>query len=130
MAKPKITWEMKSWGRYSAWNRRDKTLPEIQEFTDQIAAIPGVEFGYILQITNARGRQIHFTIEHPPFLDKDGQPAPAFTGDVYVRSNDWRFFLGDTVWEPVEDKCGPWRFVVELEGEIMADKTFMVSQEI
>lgn len=129
MAKPKITWEMISWGRYSAWDREDKALPEIKEFTTEIPAVVGLEFGYILEIRKARGRKIHFTIEHPPFLDSQGQPAPAFTGEVYVRSNVWQFFLGDTIWEPVEDKCGPWRLMVELDGEIMADKTFTIVAE-
>jgi len=99
MAKPKITWKMLSWGLYTAWDREDKALPEIKEFTAEIPATPGVEFGYILQIKKARGKQIQFTIEHPPFLDEEGHPTPAFIGDVYVRSNEWQFFLGDTVWE-------------------------------
>jgi len=129
MAKPKITWKMQSWGLYTAWDRQAKALPEIQEFTEEIPAIPGVEFGYILQIKKARGKQIHFTIEHPPFPDEAGNPTPSFAGDVYVRSNDWQFFLGDTVWEPVEDKCGPWRLIVKLDGEIMADKTFLIVEE-
>jgi hypothetical protein len=129
MAKPKITWKIQSWGLYTAWDRQARVLPEIQEFTDKIPALPGVEFGYILQIKKARGKQIHFTIEHPPFLDKDDQPTPPFTGEVYVRSNDWQFFLGDTIWEPVEDKCGPWRLIVALEGEVMADKTFLIVEE-
>jgi len=129
MGKPKITWKMQSWGRYTAWDRDDKALPEIKEFTDEIPAISGVEFGYILQIKKARGKQIHFTIEHPPFLDETGQISPPFTGDVYVRSNEWQFFLGDTVWEPVADKCGTWRLIVELEGEIMADKSFQIVLE-
>ena len=126
MAKPKITWKMQSWGLYTAWDRQAKDLPEIQDFTEEIPAIPGVEFGYILQIKKARGKQIHFTIEHPPFPDDSGNPTPDFIGDVYVRSNDWQFFLGDTVWEPVEDKCGPWRLIVELEGEVLADKIFVI----
>lgn len=120
---------MISWGLYSAWDREDKSLPEIKEFTTDIPAVIGVEFGYILEIKKARGKKIHFTIEHPPFPDKNGRPSPPFTGDVYVRSNDWQFFLGDTVWEPVDDKCGSWRLVVEMDGEIMADKTFNIGVE-
>jgi len=126
MAKPKITCEMISWGLYTPWDREDKALPEIKTFTTTVPAIPGIEFGYILQINKARGKRIHFTIEHPPFPDSTGQPTPDFTGLVYVRSNDWQFFLGDTVWEPVADKCGPWRLTVELDGQLMADKTFMI----
>jgi len=120
---------MLSWGLYTAWDREDKALPQIKDFTEEITATPGVEFGYILQIKKARGKQIQFTIEHPPFLDEEGHLTPAFTGDVYVRSNEWQFFLGDTVWEPVADKCGAWRLIIALDGENIADKTFTIVAE-
>lgn len=126
MAKTKPSWKIQSYGLYSAWDRDSKELPEIQEFTQTIPARVGVEFGYILQIKKGRGRQISFTIEHPPFTDNTGKLAPPFTGDVYIRSNEWSFFLGDTIWEPVEDKSGTWRLIVKLEGEVMADKSFDV----
>ena len=129
MAKPKTTWKMTSWGIYTAWDRESKELPEVKEFTQKIPAEPGVEFGYILQIKKGKGKQIRFRIDHPPFWDDSGQPAPSFTGEVYIRSNEWSFFLGDTIWEPVHDKCGPWRLIAELDGEIMADKTFELVQE-
>ena len=105
-------------------------MPEVKDFTLEIPATPGAEFGYILQIKKGKGKQIHFTIEHPPFLDDNGEAAPPFTGDVYIRSNDWSFFLGDMVWEPVGDKCGDWRVIAELEGEVMADKTFRVRDDL
>ncbi len=126
MAKAKTTWKIKSYGLYSAWDRDSRDLPEIKDFTMEIPARVGVEFGFILQIKKGRGKQIYFTIEHPPFLNESGQIAPPFTGEVYIRSNEWSFFLGDTIWEPVHDKIGPWRLIAELEGEIMADKTFQV----
>ena len=37
------------------------------------------------------------------------------------------FYLGDTIWAPVEDKCGPWRMTIELNKRIVADKTFNIS---
>ena len=48
---------------------------------------------------------------------------------MYVRSNDWQFYLGDTVWEPVSDKLGPWRLVIELEGQKVADETFQLVED-
>jgi hypothetical protein len=40
------------------------------------------------------------------------------------RVNDWNFYLGDTIWEPVADKLGTWRMTVESNGKIVADKSF------
>ena len=126
MAKPKITWELDSWGIFTKWNRNEKALPEIKQFTHQIPAELGIEFGYILKIKKAKGKRIDFVIEHPPFLDDDGNPVPPFTGNIYIRNNEWEFFLGDTVWEPVEDKIGPWRLVTWLEDQKIADETFFL----
>jgi len=47
-----------------------------------------------------------------------------FEGNVYVKDNDWSFYLGDTVWEPIEDKIGDWRMTLSLAGKVIADKTF------
>jgi hypothetical protein len=84
----------------------------------------GIEFGYILNFKKAKGKLISYCIEHPPFLDRNGEVAPSFTGEAYVRANDWSFYLGDTVWEPVEDKLGRWRLITELEGKTVGDETF------
>ena len=86
----------------------------------------GIEFGYILNIRKARGKKLQYTIEHPPFTDEDGEIMPPFTGEMFVRSNDWDFFLGDSIWEPVETKMGPWRLITELEGKVIADRTFHI----
>jgi hypothetical protein len=52
-----------------------------------------------------------------------------FTGEIYVRNNDWQFYLGDTLWEPIADKTGDWQMVVECAGNIIAEKTFSVLSE-
>ena len=101
----------------------------ILAFQREVSARIGIEFGYILNIKKAKGKLLSFCIEHPPFLSKDGKVAPPFTGEVYVRSNDWQFYLGDTVWEPVSDKLGPWRLVTELEGQKLADETFLLVED-
>jgi hypothetical protein len=64
----------------------------------------GTEFGYVLHINKAKGKRIDFRIDHPPFKGEDGKVRPPFTGQVFINSNQYEFFLGDCVWEPLEDK--------------------------
>lgn len=123
-ARPEVT--MHSHGLYDGWDRDSKELPNLVKITTEIEAALDVEFGYILRIRNARNALIRFCIEHPPFLDSRGDPAPPFEGELYVKTNDYRFFLGDTVWDPVSDKRGPWRLLTWLDGELVADKTLML----
>jgi hypothetical protein len=124
MAKPKVQCKLVSYGIYDGWDRGSKSLPQITDFQRKVPARIGIEFGYILNFRKAKGKLLSYCIEHPPFLDKHGEVAAAFTGEEYVRSNDWNFYLGDTVWEPAEDKIGTWRLITELEGRTVADETF------
>ncbi len=117
---------MHSYGLYEGWDRDSKELPELVKITHEVEAVLDVEFGYILRIRNARNSKIDFRIEHPPFKDSSGNLAPAFTGGLYVKTNDFRFFLGDTVWAPVEDKRGAWRLITWLDGKLVADKTIQL----
>ena len=129
MAKKKNTCEMVSWGLYDTWDRETKELPEIVKFCDEIPARLDVEFGYVLRLKKAKGKKITFLMEHPSFNDSKGSPAPPFTGELYVRTNDWSFFLGDTIWKPIHDKIGPWRLLTKLDGEVIADKTLTVVED-
>jgi len=126
MAKKKPEVTLHSHGLYDGWNRETKELPSLVKITTEIDAKLEVEFGYILRIRNARNSKITFRIEHPPFKDADGETAPPFVGELYVKTNDFRFFLGDTVWAPVEDKRGPWRLITWLDGEKVADQTLVL----
>ena len=126
MAKKKPQIDMHSYGLYDGWDRESRNLPNLIKITDVVEAEIEVEFGYILRIRNARNSKITFRIEHPPFKDSSGADAPAFTGELYVKTNDFRFFLGDTVWAPVDDKRGPWRLITWLDGELVADKTIQL----
>ncbi|WP_371833609.1 DUF3859 domain-containing protein [Shewanella sp. H8] len=45
---------------------------------------------------------------------------------VSIKENDWRFYLGDCIWAPTSSKVGNWRMTLELNGKIIADKTFKV----
>ena len=117
---------MHSYGLYDGWNRDSKDLPNLVKITTEIKAALEVEFGYVLRIRHARNSKITFRIEHPPFKNSDGEVAPPFTGELFVKNNDFRFFLGDTVWAPVEDKRGSWRLITWLDGEKVADETLEI----
>ena len=108
MSKRKISWELYSYGIYSSWERTSKKLPKLLEITDKIKIQPDIEFGYVIKIKGAKGKTIDFKIDHPPFKDNNANTEPPFKGRYFVNSNDYEFFLGDTVWEPYEDKLGEW----------------------
>ncbi len=130
MAKVKFTWKVVSYGIYENWDTQSKDLPDIVKFSNMIPARIGIEFGYILNIKKAKGQKLNFCIEHPPFTDDDGEVMPPFTGELFVRTNDWHFFLGDTIWEPVADKIGDWRLTTMIDGMMLADKTFSITEDI
>ena len=121
--------KMVSFGIYTPFKPDAEALPDVLEFTTVVPAKVGVEFGYILRIRKARGEQLQFRIDHPPFRDESGQVAPPFEGSQYVRSNDYHFFLGDTLWEPVEDKVGTWTLRTWMGGELIGEKAFEVGAE-
>lgn len=114
---------MYSWGEYSSWDKQSKDLPRILDISETVKAEIGTEFGYVLRIKKAKGKRLDFRIIHPPFTDEHGELMDDFTGEVYVNSNDYEFFLGDCIWEPLDDKLGPWRLITEMDGKVIADKT-------
>ncbi|MBU0678967.1 MAG: DUF3859 domain-containing protein [Verrucomicrobia bacterium] len=124
MPRKRLQVEMASYGIFTPWNSKSKSLPEIIKFTDEIPARLGIEFGYILNIKGGRGEKLTFRMEHPPFRGDDGEISPPFTGEMHIRNNDFHFFLGDTVWEPAEDKVGEWRLITYHDNKVIADKTF------
>jgi hypothetical protein len=126
MARKSPAVEIHSYGLYDGWNRESKALPNLVAITSEITAKLDAEFGYILRIRNARNCRITFRIEHPPFKDSSGKTAAPFEGELYVKTNDYRFFLGDTVWSPVADKRGEWRLITWLDDEKVADKTLLL----
>ncbi len=124
MAKRKPEFKIQSYGVYTHWAADSKELPHIQEFTTDVLAFVGVEFGFIVHAKGAKNQKLHYCIEHPGIKDDQGRRRPPFEGDVYVQSNDWNFYLGDTIWEPIQDKLGPWHMSLTLEGQPIAQKTF------
>ncbi|WP_026958619.1 DUF3859 domain-containing protein [Aliagarivorans taiwanensis] len=124
MAKAKPLVKLHSYGIYSTWDSEDKSLPQIKQFTLDVEAKLEVEFGMIINIKKARGEKLVYCIYHPDIPDEDGEVMAPFRGEEYIRSNDWNFYLGDTIWAPVSNKLGDWRMTIEIDNKIVADKTF------
>ena len=106
MGKPKFTFKTESYGLYSKWDRNSKELPKIIKFTTEIPAIVDNEFGYILRIKKGKGLKLQYSINHPNIPDENNKPMAPFTGEVYISSNDFMFYIGDCIWEPAENKTG------------------------
>ena len=124
MAKRRIEVKIKTYGIHSHWEPESKELPRVREFTTRVPAFVGIEFGFVANVKGAKNEKLTYCIEHPGILDAEGQPRPPFDGVVHVKTQDWDFYLGDTIWEPVGDKLGPWRMWLELGGNVVAEKTF------
>ena len=124
MAKRKPEIRMRTYGVYTKWDSDARTLPKIREVTTKVKAMVDVEFGFIVNITGGKNRELYYCIDHPGIQDAQGKRRPPFDGTVYVKSNDWDFYLGDTIWEPINDKLGMWRMTLEMDGKVVADKTF------
>lgn len=124
MGKRKPAIKMYSYGEYSRWDRESKEIPRILNFTTEIEAEIGTEFGYVLHVKQAKGEILGFKIDHPPFKDEDGNVRPPFTGEQFIRTNDFEFYLGDCIWEPLEDKLGVWELSTFYKGKLVAFKAF------
>jgi len=124
MRKRKPVFEIYSFGEYSKWKREEKDIPKILHFTTEIKAEVGTEFGYVLHIKQGKGETLTFRIDHPPFKNSAGEIAPPFEGEEFIRTNDYVFYLGDCVWEPLHDKLGEWKLTTFHNGKIVAQKSF------
>ncbi len=129
MAKKKVDIKIVNFGIYDKFDKDDEQLPEIIEFSDKIPARLEIEFGMIVEITKARGEVISWRIGHPPFKNSRGCMAPPFTGEFHVNSPVYTFFLGDTIWEPIDDKLGIWDLSISWNGTTMARKKLKVVSE-
>ena len=113
-----------SYGEYSRWDRSSKEIPKILNFATNIEAMIVTEFGYVLHIKQGRGVTLTFIIDHPLFTDSEGNVRPPFTGEQFIRTNDYKFYLGDCIWEPLEDKLGKWELTTFYKDKIVANKIF------
>ncbi len=123
MAKKKPEVKLRSWGIYTPLDPSSKDLPKLIKMTRDIPCELDIEFGYIVNIKKAKNRKLQYCIYHPDIPDEDGTPRPPFDGEVYIKQNDWDFFIGDTIWKPVENKQGPWRITLAIDGQLIADET-------
>lgn len=125
MARQMVTVKMANYGLYDGWNRESKELPRFVKFTTDIPARLDIEFGYILEIKGGKRKKLTFEMFHPLDLHTaEGEIMPdIFTGEVIIPQNEYRFFLGDTVWSPMDEKCGAWRLKTYIDGKLVADKT-------
>ncbi|TWU24389.1 hypothetical protein Pla52o_23160 [Novipirellula galeiformis] len=121
---------MRTFGIYAHWDAESKELPRFIQSTTTVHAKVGVEFGFVVNIKNAKNQSLHYCIDHPGILDAEGKRRLPFDGDVYVKQNDWNFYLGDTIWDPIEDKLGLWTLAIELDEKIVAEKTFELYREV
>ena len=120
---------METYGIYRKWESESKELPRFVERALRIPAVVDIEFGYTVRIKGGKNKQLNYCINHPGIRDDQGRVRRPFDGSVYVKTNDWTFYLGDTIWDPIEDKLGRWRMTLELDGKTVADKTFTVIPE-
>lgn len=128
MGKKKIESELYSYGIYSRWDRDKKELPKLVKITTEIPLELDIEFGYVIRIKGAKGKRIQFKIDHPHFTDENGKIALPFTGEYFVKSNDYQFFLGDTIWKPIHDKKGEWKLTTWLDGKVLFQKSLFVKK--
>lgn len=118
--------EIVSYGKYLNWDRDSKELPKLVDLTEEVKAEIDVEFGMIVEIFVGKGRYLDYVIDHPPFKEEHGNVAPPFEGTYQIKSNPFSFFLGDTIWEPIDDKKGPWTMTVFIDDEQVASKTILL----
>ncbi len=126
MARQQVTVKILNYGLYDKWNRESKELPRFLKFTTEIPVQLDNEFGYILEIKGGKRKKLTFEMIHPLNLHTpDGEEMPdVFTGEIIIPQNEYRFFLGDTFWEPLAEKCGTWRLKTYIDGKLVADKSF------
>ena len=124
-SKKKFEVAIESYGRYTQWKRGSRDLPKIIEFTGVIKAYEGNEFGVILRIRKGKGVKLDYYIKRPAAKD-DNITESDYTGMHIIRSNDYKFFIGDCIDYPVQDKLGKWIISIFSEGILLAEKSFDV----
>ena len=126
MAKQKPIYKIITYGVYDHWDENSKLLPKITQFTTDIIAQENIEFGFTVNVKKAKGKKLTYTIYHPNIPDDSGKVMPPFSGDVYVENNNWDFYLGDSIWLPLDNKLGLWDMTIEDDGKVIAQKKFNV----
>ncbi|WP_394129481.1 DUF3859 domain-containing protein [Shewanella maritima] len=126
MSKLKVDVQVIQAGIFSKWDSQSAALPKFLQATIHVPAEIDIEFGFVTRIKKAKNQKLRYCIYHPDIPDDNGNIRPPFDGEVYIKENDWRFYLGDTIWAPIENKLGNWRMTLELKGKVIAERTFKV----
>lgn len=126
MAKRKPQIRMRSYGIYTKWNRDSKDLPRLIGVTTEVPATVDIEFGFIVNVRGGKNEQLDFCIDHPGILDASGKRRRPFDGTEWIKTNDWNFYLGDTIWDPISDKLGTWHMSLSVGDGLSVEKTFEV----
>ncbi|MEO0514830.1 MAG: DUF3859 domain-containing protein [Planctomycetota bacterium] len=127
MARKRPVIQEVSYGLYDRFEAEGKGLPRVREFTSAVPAVVGQEFGFVIKIKHGRGLRIDFEIDHPRILHREtGDVMEPFRGEVFVRDSDFDFFLGDALWEPIEQMIGEWTLSTKLDGKLVNRRTFEV----
>ena len=58
--------------------------------------------------------------------DENNIPMTPFTGEVYIKSNDFRFYIGDCIWSPVDNKTGIWEISAQINNKTVANINFEI----
>ena len=124
MAKRKPEFRLRTYGIYTKWDSASKELPRVVEVTTRVRAVIDVEFGFVVNVRGGKNLSLDYCIDHPGILDAEGNRRLPFDGSVYVKTNDWNFFLGDTIWSPIDEKLGQWHLSLSMNGAVVAEKTF------
>ncbi len=125
-SKKKFEITLKSHGLYAGWDNARKELPRIIEFTNKIPASEGTEFGMILNIKKGKGITLDYCITHPPITDEKGIPMPDFTGEHIILSNDYDFYIGDSIRTPAEQYSGKWIIDIIHKDKLLIRKEFEI----
>ncbi len=122
----KFKTEIISYGLYSNWEDMSRKIPDISKFSTHIPAIEGNEFGITLKIKGGKGAKITYRIKYPSPKDINKESDTYYTGDQIISSNDYTFYVGDCVKEPVAEKTGIWTITVLYKKRIIAAKEFHI----
>lgn len=130
MVKFKFIVEIVIYGIYLKWDVDDKVLFKIKIFINYILLELDIEFGFIVNIKCVKNSKVCYCIYYFDILDEDGIFMLFFDGEEYVCFNNWDFYLGDMLWELLENKVGDWCMMLEFEGKIIVDKIFIVEDDL
>ena len=126
--KPIIT-KLISYGLYAKWSNSCDELPKFLKHTTTIPGRIESEFGFMLEIKNGRGKNVDYVVKHPRFTDQNNNVEPIFTGTIPIRKSPFTVYIGETLWEPIDDKIGSWELTAKIDGKVIHREKFNIVKE-